>query len=406
MGKKRKRDHDSSRDRAGPRELEKRLKRLEKEIKHLHSVARGSPSSSDCQSRSLTNSPAFRSRAASEGRDRVCSRSNLSYQSSSGRWQSHTRSSISQNIPHVLSDRERSSSLVRGEKNGGADSSLPQPADISDAGSISDDVLDVRTQSLSEDFTEILGSNPEKNLENDFLLHEELAPRWRHIIIEGLPKVEITDLLNKFSFPGNLSNLSPPKLNPEFISVLDGRSLARDGSYLELQNHLGKGLCALGKALNVLLSSSQENILDSRKDIISSLSDTGKILSNLIHRISITRKNLISPFLNKNIKTQIESSKPSDYLFGSDLAERVKLAKSLESTSKDLKVVKPKVASTISRSINSNWSFSRPRFANNTNLNFRRPARRRGETRPTKGQPPESPKRHHRSHLERRRMVQ
>lgn len=88
---------------------------------------------------------------------------------------------------------------------------------------------------------------------------------------------------------------------------------------------------------------------EKRKDIFACLCDSGKIFCSSFNRISLIRRNLINPLLDKNIRVQVEKSKPSDFLVGSDVAEKVKLAKSLESTSKDLKIKKPFVSTTVNR---------------------------------------------------------
>lgn len=106
----------------------------------------------------------------------------------------------------------------------------------------SDDVIDLEHDSFPDEMLEILGTNPEKEAANAFILHDELSSRWRHIILEGTAKTNLSLLLNKFSLPSNLSDLVSPKLNTEFNALLDNCSLTRDESYVEIQNHISKGL--------------------------------------------------------------------------------------------------------------------------------------------------------------------
>ncbi|XP_031333948.1 uncharacterized protein LOC116163960 [Photinus pyralis] len=124
-------------------------------------------------------------------------------------------------------------------------------------------------------------------------------------------------------------------MNPEIPAVLDRYNLARDGSHVEVQNHLGKGLCALGKGIDLLLNGDTTVI---KNELLEYLCDTGRILTNLFHRESVTRRNLIYPSLNKKVKEQVEICPPSSFLFGDDLGEKIKLAKNLESVTKDLKL--------------------------------------------------------------------
>ncbi|KAJ8913085.1 hypothetical protein NQ315_006586 [Exocentrus adspersus] len=199
--------------------------------------------------------------------------------------------------------------------------------------------------------------------------------------MNGIDKSEVSALLAKYGVPSNVMNLTPPKLNQEIDSILDKRSLSRDNSYLELQNHLGKGIGALGASMQI----PQEV----RAEILTPLCDSGNIFANLFSRISVVRRNLVIPLLNKNLKTEIEKSKPSDHLFGSDLAEKVKLAKTLENTSRDLKTSKPAAAPPTTSAVvwqrPPQWKTQRKAPVQGP-LNFHRPARRGDATWPVNGQ--------------------
>lgn len=53
--------------------------------------------------------------------------------------------------------------------------------------------------------------------------------------------------------------------------------------------------------------------------------------------ISQTRRTLILPMLSKSLKDVVETTVPGVYLFGNELAEKVKEAKTLERTANDLR---------------------------------------------------------------------
>lgn len=389
MGKskkhKRRRSSSSSNEsvgRADPKDLIHRLRKLEKCIKKGRYRSR---SRSYSRRRSVTvnrsRSPSVyrRPRAVasaveravekqSTGRDRVCSRS---------RSRSHSPRSMSV-LPADTANIEYS----------------PLPVTVEDelinACSVNNEPSEVliinNDEVLPEDVIKILGDDPGKAKANDFVLHDALAVRWRHTITNGLSKEELAGLLDKYKQPTNLLELTPPKLNPEILTILNKQNSLRDGSYVEIQNQLGKGLSALGKGINKMLNNADCSS-KTRSEMLEYLYDSSKIFTNLFHRVSVIRKNLITPLLNNNIREQVGKSPPSDFLFGSDLAEKIKLAKTLESASKDLKISKP--AYNMTRIPLTNRTSSQQKSSvqgTSRNLNYYRPAYRTGEGRPSKGQ--------------------
>ncbi|XP_031355142.1 uncharacterized protein LOC116179488 [Photinus pyralis] len=333
------------------RALLKRLEVLEKRTRRSRSR---SPSSSTWRTRnhrrhtrrvtlSRSRSPLQRLPVAADGRvqDRACSPS-----------PSFTRPRNDSEIGNEVFSRLSDTCSVRNEPN--------------------DTLIIHNDETLPEEVVKILGDDPENSKENNPFLHDSLASRWR---------------LLKYLTPANLTDLIPPKMNPEIPAVLDRYNLARDGSHVEVQNHLGKGLCALGKGIDLLLNGDTTVI---KNELLEYLCDTGRILTNLFHRESVTRRNLIYPSLNKKVKEQVEICPPSSFLFGDDLGEKIKLAKNLESVTKDLKLVKPTILPA-TRNKSSKWwgggSSQQRAPLQVQNLNSQRPVRRGGETRPYKGQP-------------------
>lgn len=239
-------------------------------------------------------------------------------------------------------------------------------------------------EEIPEDFLEILGKNPEKEVDTGFALHAELVPRWRDNLLNGMQKDEAVALLNQYDLPSNLPNLAPPKLNPEIATLIKRNNLVkiRDASQSEVQNQLGKGISALGKGITAILNSKEPLTGDLKKDLLKDFCDSGKILSNLFHRISVSRKNCILPLLNENIKDSVDKCPPTEFLFGSDLTEKIKSLKNLENVGKVLKTP-------------SNFS-STPRTQKKeggnqkdyTSKNFKRPARQSTQTGYRKGYTP------------------
>ncbi|CAG9773665.1 unnamed protein product [Ceutorhynchus assimilis] len=209
---------------------------------------------------------------------------------------------------------------------------------IDDNSNDNQDVLEVHNDvSLPDDVLELLGDDPENKLDNSFSLHESLVSRWNALLRDGLKKEDCASRLNKYEIPSNLNSLTPPKLNPEVKAALLKSNLVTDSSYSEEQNQLSKGICALGKGISSILGNVKNLPEDLKGDLLSSLLDSGRILTNLFHRVTVTRKNLIIPHL-KNMKQLADKSTDSEYLFGTDLSEKLKSFKNIETVSKELKL--------------------------------------------------------------------
>ncbi|XP_031328226.1 uncharacterized protein LOC116159395 [Photinus pyralis] len=191
---------------------------------------------------------------------------------------------------------------------------------------------------LSKDVIDMLGDDPESTAENGSLLHNELAKRWKVFLQNGLKKDDLLTILSKYDTPSNLSLLTAPILNPEVKAALQKPILSVDFSHSEGQNQLGKGLCALGKAISNILGNIENIPGDMRSGLLTDLFNSGRILTNLFHRESVIRKNLITPHL-KNLQAVAEKCMPAEFLFGTDLSEKLKSLKAIESASKELKSV-------------------------------------------------------------------
>lgn len=241
-------------------------------------------------------------------------------------------------------------------------------------------VLLLQDEELSEDIRNILGEDPGKPSTQAYTLHQAISKRWGHILSHGLPKDERDKLTNATDQPYNIW-LVAPAINPELLTIVPPGYQTRDAAHSGYQTQLGSGIASLGKAINVLLDDDNDI---SRKNLLTDLNNTGRILSNLFNNISVTRRLLITPLLSKNMKEIAEKTVPDKLLFGPDLAEKIKTQKVLETTGKDLKAPQPvRQKSYKTRGGVSRQPVSQPTTA----LNRQRPVRRQRETRSYKGRP-------------------
>lgn len=112
------------------------------------------------------------------------------------------------------------------------------------------------------------------------------------------------------------------------------------------------GLTAIGSVISDLLK--QEG--GGNKEIIEKLSDAGRLLSDLHYTENACRKELILLNLNKELKDTLSEAPSDEWLFGENLDEVLKNARSLQLSSKQLKAAKPV-----------------PKKLSKHDLNFRRP---------------------------------
>lgn len=247
---------------------------------------------------------------------------------------------------------------------------------------------------LSEDTLQILGEDPGKGKLPIFTLHKAVEARWAHLVVHGLPKEEYNNISQRHETPSNGKFLTPPIVNPEVKAIMSGPNMTRDASHSNYQRQLGIGITALGKALNNVLEE-EENIPRVLKDkILSNMVDSGRILCSLHSDISQVRRQLIIPLLSKSVKDTVDNSLPGEFLFGSGLGEKIKEAKSLERTGKDLRTTQsisyPSTSGKRGRG-GSHRPLSSSSYSHK--LNRKRPVHQTREVRPFKGQPSKTDRR-------------
>ncbi|VEN52736.1 unnamed protein product, partial [Callosobruchus maculatus] len=167
-------------------------------------------------------------------------------------------------------------------------------------------------------------------------LSEPIALRWSRIAENGLPREVVEALLLKYPTPENCGQLRAIQLNPEVAAGMANDRLARDNFNADIQHQISRALCAVGRSLTLML---EENNLPSnlREEALTPLGDAGRLLANLLNRITVARRKLVIPTLNPNVRDVLAKTTATDLLFGSDISEQIKAAKSLHTTGKELR---------------------------------------------------------------------
>lgn len=190
-------------------------------------------------------------------------------------------------------------------------------------------------EKLEAEILKYLGEDPSTKKTTGLKLHLALTQRWTHILKNGVEKSDKEELLQKYITPENFTILKAPTLNTEIIPIIPPLTQKKDRYMSAHQNQLSIGITALGTALNALLRD-KENF-GGKQNLLTPLSDSARILLDLHHSMSQTRRGQILPIFSKQIKEAASEAPIDDLLFGNDFGERCKNIKALEKCSKELK---------------------------------------------------------------------
>ncbi|CAH2011600.1 unnamed protein product [Acanthoscelides obtectus] len=145
-------------------------------------------------------------------------------------------------------------------------------------------------------------------------------------------------ILDRHRPPNNFPTLDPPKVNPEVAHILSQAYVKRDQCHARYQLLVGKSTSALGKCMNYVINEIKNNVdSDLKMHLLPHLADVGTFMTQLFHEISTTRREYISQLLSKSVKDTIKETIPGEYLYGTDLAEKIKMAKIAEKAGNDLR---------------------------------------------------------------------
>lgn len=179
---------------------------------------------------------------------------------------------------------------------------------------------------LDSEILEILGEDPTVITTYGKPIQKELAVRFQHIATSGLSKEDRKEIIDKYLVPENAKLLDAPVLNAEMKapSCLSENVIKRDKAIFHKQKQLASAISSLGEAITWLISSKQKN-----PTLLKLLMDTGRNLCDLQNSESVTRRNYVLTALKKDMKEQLKLTKIDSHLFGENLPETLKSAKTI-----------------------------------------------------------------------------
>ena len=165
-------------------------------------------------------------------------------------------------------------------------------------------------------------------------MHQKIAVRWEEIIKVGLPTNDRTAILQKYPPPSNCNLTNPPKLNAVVKTALPEAAIKRDDRIMTKQEKIAACMAANGKALSNILTNEKENLA-----LVEFLSDSSRLLADMHHDESLVRRSLILANINASVKETLNVSAIDEWLFGSDLDEKLKSRKAMEISCKDIRPI-------------------------------------------------------------------
>ncbi|CAG7828705.1 unnamed protein product [Allacma fusca] len=102
-------------------------------------------------------------------------------------------------------------------------------------------------------------------------------------------------------------------------------------------------MSGIGSAIGQLVKVSVNDIDNFRAklEVVKALSDSGRILADLQHKLSLARRAHITPTINIFMKNIADTSPVELHLYGKNFKEKVEAAKAIEKVGKKLPKAKP-----------------------------------------------------------------
>ena len=185
---------------------------------------------------------------------------------------------------------------------------------------------------LDDDFIELLGDDDLEETIDGSPIDDVIAEKYSRIVKLGLPKAIKDKIFKKYPIPKNCMSLKAPLLNPEIKSLL-GIGKKKDAYQAASQSQLGTAIGILGKALSDIskLAKSPETA-----GIFETVSDASRLLADMHHGISSTRRLFVMPTLDLKAKSIAQEAPIDVLLFGDNFTEKLKAAKDVEKSAKDI----------------------------------------------------------------------
>nr|XP_012232431.1 PREDICTED: uncharacterized protein LOC105678035 [Linepithema humile] len=178
----------------------------------------------------------------------------------------------------------------------------------------------------------------ERDIEKVSVWNEMVTQTWQDLARSGLVTDQRELLFKKYSPPETAAFLKAPALNQECSVALKGNSvIKRDDFARKNQEQLGRALCALGEAISdFLCPTNQSSLTPEVRSAVAKVNDGAKILADLFHRLSKSRRAQIMPALNLAAKDTANAIPSDELLFGTSFGDQIKKVAAMQKSSKEI----------------------------------------------------------------------
>ena len=168
-------------------------------------------------------------------------------------------------------------------------------------------------------------------------IHSQFASSWQEVVRLGLTAEERKVLFLRYPPPDNGRFLDPPLLNEEVLPSMTEKGRESDTKIAFRQRRTGAAIAGLGAFLTVAVAPE----LKIEQGLLTPLFDAARVLADVFYEDSAIRRGAIMRNLSAPMRATLAKTTPGEYLFGSNLGERIKQARALAQTAAELKPPKP-----------------------------------------------------------------
>lgn len=188
------------------------------------------------------------------------------------------------------------------------------------------------TEEQNTELVQALGQEYDDIKKYEGTINNDICKRWNYLLTHGLSKTEQDDITKCHSLPENCQLLDAPILNEEVKAVISEAGITRDKCIAYQQKQMGTALTIIGKVMSHIINNPPDKIL-----MIKSLSEASKLVCDLHHQQTKTRRSLVAPQLDKHFLEMTQNTTRNEFLYGDNLSERIKINKIIQQSSNSIK---------------------------------------------------------------------
>lgn len=181
---------------------------------------------------------------------------------------------------------------------------------------------------------EALGKDPLATDKLTVPVDNFMSKLWSHWTNKGLETSALDFLLSQYELP---QFLKVPKINPEISEFLEVNALKRDEFLRQSHEVSANSIITTGSLAVILMDNDFEVNEDLRIHLISMVSESLQLQCHLFYEQTQSRRSfLLRSIRDLSFKVLLEKQEADEYLFGTDLASKIKSFKNVKNIAKEI----------------------------------------------------------------------